>query len=357
MAKRVKAGRKQKTTGKAPKRIGIVGFGFMGRMHYGYWKKQRGVKIVALCDSNLTQFAEGVEGGNLQGADNSTDYGDALLYDDFDCMLNEARLDAISLTLPTPLHLPLTVKALNAGVSVLCEKPMSLDAKSCKMMLNAAARAPKGTELMVAHCLRFWPCYTELKKYIDSGRYGRVIAASFNRYSAMPGWGKGENWFTDESKSGGVALDLHIHDTDMVNYLFGMPRSVTSQATYNDDGVMTFIKTAYDVGGAAVTSEGCWAMTQSYGFRAGYMLTFENAVVIMDTDSTDVMKVYPARGKPFTPRLKKGDGYEYEIAWFADKIRGRDVKAVTDATQSYDSVRIVDAEKRSAKSGRKVTLK
>ncbi len=356
MAKKVKA--KKKSAGKsAPKRIGIVGFGFMGRMHYGHWKMQKGVKVVALCDSNIAQFSEGIEGGNLAGADNSTDYGDAAIYNDFDRMLAEAGLDAISLSLPTPLHAPLTVKALQAGVSVLCEKPMSLDAKSCKVMLDAAAKAPRGTELMIAHCLRFWPCYTQVKQYIDSGKYGRVIAASFNRYSAMPGWGKGPNWFTDESKSGGVALDLHIHDTDMVHFLFGMPKGVTSAATYNADGVMTFIKSAYDVGGPAVTSEGCWAMTQSFGFRATYMLTFEKAVVEMDTGSGDVMKVYPARGKPFVPKLKKGDGYQYEIEWFAAKLRGEKVESVITPEQSRDSVRIVDAEKRSAASGRRVALK
>ena len=352
----------KKSSGKvAPKRIGIVGFGFMGRMHYGYWKKQRGVKVVALCDSNLAQFTEGVEGGNLEGADNSTDYGDAVIYDDFDRMLQEADLDAISLTLPTPLHLPLSLKALKAGVSVLCEKPMSLDTKSCKIMVDAAKKAPKGTHLMVGQCLRFWPCYAQLKKYIDSGKYGKVISASFNRYSAMPGWGKGkDNWFTDESRSGGVALDLHIHDSDMVQFLFGMPAGVTSSATYasnnNDGEVMTFIKTTYDVGEPLVTSEGCWAMTQSFGFKATYMLTFEKAVVTMSTDCSDVMKVFPLRGKAFVPKLKQGDGYLHEIAWFADKIKGMKVVDITTPEESCNSVRIIDAEKRSAKNRRKVKL-
>ena len=141
MAKRTKA-KKNSLKRPVPKRIGIVGFGFMGRMHYGYWKKQKGVKVVALCDKNTAQFTEGIEGGNLAGADNSTDYGEAVIYNDFDKMLDEAKLDAISLTLPTPLHVPLTVKALQAGVSVLCEKPMALDGKSCKKMLDAAKKAP-----------------------------------------------------------------------------------------------------------------------------------------------------------------------------------------------------------------------
>ncbi|MFO7936886.1 MAG: hypothetical protein R6V06_04680, partial [Kiritimatiellia bacterium] len=60
---------KKKSYGRsAPKRVGIAGFGFMGRMHYGYWKKQKGVEVVALCDKNAEQFTEGVQGGNLSGA-------------------------------------------------------------------------------------------------------------------------------------------------------------------------------------------------------------------------------------------------------------------------------------------------
>lgn len=325
-------------------------------MHFGHWKRQKGFEVVALCDKNTAQFKEGIEGGNLAGADNSTDYGTAVIYEDFDRMLAEADLDVISLTLPTPLHVPLTVQALQAGVSVLCEKPMALDAEACQAMLDAAAQAPRGAQLMIAHCLRFWPCYTYLKQLIDTRKYGQVVAASFKRYSAMPGWGKGPNWFTDESKSGGVALDLHIHDADMVNYLFGMPKSVTSSASYNSAGVMTHITTLYDVGGPVVSAEGCWAMTQTFGFEASYMVTFEDAVVVMDVNRADALSVYPARGKKFAPKIKGGDGYEYEIRWFADKLRGLDVESVITPEQSRDSVRIIDAEKLSARSGSKVEL-
>ena len=328
----------------------------MGRMHFGHWKKQKGFEVVALCDKNTAQFAEGIEGVNQKGADNSTDFGSAVIYDDFTKMLAEANLDLISLTLPTPLHVPLTIQALNAGVSVLCEKPMALDSKACGKMLAAAAKAPNGAQLVIAHCLRFWPCYTYLKQLIDSNKYGKVVAASFKRYSAMPGWGKGPNWYTDESKSGGVALDLHIHDADMVSYLFGMPKSVTSSASYNDAGIMTHISTLYDVGEAVVSAEGCWSMTPTFGFEASYMVTFENAVVVMDVNRDDALSVYPAKGKKFSPKIKGGDGYQYEIKWFADKIKGLAVEDVITPEQSRDSVRIIDAEKRSALSGRKVPL-
>lgn len=340
----------------AVKRVAIVGFGFMGRMHYGNWKKMKGAKVVALCDKDARQFAAPTAGGNIAGADTATDYGDAVIYDDFDRMLAEAKPDVISLTLPTTLHVPLAVKALQAGVSVLCEKPMALNAAECDKMLKAAKRAPNGAKLMIAHCLRFWPCYVYLKKLVESKKYGRVIAASFRRFSAPPGWQKGPNWFTDESRSGGVALDLHIHDTDMVNFLFGVPKSVTSTAAYSDSGAMRYISTLYDVGGAAVTAEGSWAMTPTMGFEASYTVTFEKAVVVLDGKREKALCVYPAKGEPFVPELAPGEGYEYEIKWFLDVLCGKKVPEVITPEQSRDSVRIVDAEKKSAKTGKPVRL-
>ena len=340
----------------AVKRVAIVGFGFMGRMHYGNWKKMKGAKVVALCDKDASQFTAPIQGGNIAGADAATDFGDAVVYDDFDRMLAEAKPDVISLTLPTPLHVPLTIKALEAGVSVLCEKPMALSAADCDKMVKAAKQAPNGAKLMVGHCLRFWPSYVYLKKLVDSKKYGQVVAASFRRYSAPPGWQKGPNWFTDESRSGGVALDLHIHDTDMVNFLFGMPKSVTSSAAYAKSGAMQYISTLYDVGGAAVTAEGSWAMTRTMGFEASYVVTFEKAVVVLDGKREKALCVYPAKGEPFVPELAAGEGYEYEIKWFLDVLLGKKVAPVITPEQSRDSVRIVDAEKKSAKTGKTVKL-
>ena len=341
---------------KVVKRVAIVGFGFMGRMHYGHWKKIKGAKVVALCDKDASQFKSPIQGGNLAGADASVDFGDAVIYDDFDRMLAEAKPDVISLTLPTPLHVPLTVKALRAGVSVLCEKPMALNAAECGKMIAAAKRAPGGARLMIAQCLRFWPSYTYLKKLVESKKYGKVLAASFRRFSAPPGWGKGKSWFSDESRSGGVALDLHIHDTDIVNFLFGVPKSVSSTAAYGADGAMLYISTLYDVGGAAVTAEGSWCMAPTLGFEASYVITFEKAVVVLDGKREKPLCVYPAKGEAFVPKLAEGDGYEYEIKWFMDVLCGKKVACVTTPEQSRDSVKIVDAEKKSAKTGKPVRI-
>lgn len=339
-------------------RVAVAGFGFMGRMHYGIWKRMRGAGVVALCDKDLSQFKQAVTGTNLAGADASTDFGDAAVYDDFDKMLEEARPDVVSLTLPTFLHLPLTVKALKAGVSVLCEKPMALGAADCAKMIRAARSAPGGAELMIAQCLRFWPAFRYLKDLIDGGKYGAPLAASFRRYSPLPGWGKGKSWFCDESRSGGMALDLHIHDTDLVQFLFGVPKAVTSRATYHEKGAMQYISTLYDVGAnVTVTAEGSWCMSPGAGFECGYIATFEKATVIFDGKRPRPLCVYPVAGRAFAPKLPPEEGYYYEIKWFLDRLRGKEVPALTTPEESRASVAIVEAEKRSAATGKTVAVK
>ena len=154
--------------------VAIVGFGFMGRTHYGVWKRMRNARVVCVCDSNLAQITAKAK-GNLDVADNSALPPSVRVYDDLDRMLATERLEVIDITLPTPLHAPMAIKALARDINVLCEKPMAVDAKTCDRMV-AAERRSKG-KLMIAQCVRYWPEYRLLKGYVDSGKFGKVIAA------------------------------------------------------------------------------------------------------------------------------------------------------------------------------------
>ena len=131
-------------------RVAIVGFGFMGKTHYGAWKKCRGAKVVAVCDSNLAQMTSKVT-GNIKGiADNSALPKTVKVWDDFSKMLEAGGFDIVDITLPTSLHPVMTIAALEAGYHVLCEKPMALDLKSCDRMLAAAAKAKREGEARTA---------------------------------------------------------------------------------------------------------------------------------------------------------------------------------------------------------------
>ena len=250
------------------------------------------------------------------------------------------------------LHPDVAVKALVRGVNVLCEKPMAIDANACDRMI-AAERKSKA-RLMVAQCVRYWPEYAVLKGFIESGRYGNVVAADFTRFSPLPAWSrKGDAWFLDESKSGGVALDLHLHDTDEIHYLFGRPESVFSKSHVNNGGWTDFISTVYSYPDKVVTSSSGWAMTTSFVWESGFRVVFEKAVVVLNTHSTPAFVVYPEKGRPFTPKVPKLSGYEKEIREFVSWMSLGNAEPVT-AKSARDSVAIVDAERKSARCGRPV---
>ena len=173
-------------------RVGIVGFGFMGKMHLRCYRGIDGVTVAAVCDADESRLKD-TKGaaGNIEGAQTPPDLAGVNLYTDFDRMLTEEKLDAVSITLPTSMHRDFTVKALDAGVNVLCEKPMAVDIPQCEDMIAAARKS--GRILQIGHCIRFWPEYAKTKKIVEAGEYGKIWAASFRRLSALPKW-SWNNW-------------------------------------------------------------------------------------------------------------------------------------------------------------------
>ena len=336
-------------------KVGIVGFGFMGRTHYKCWKALDGADIVAICDANPNIVEDTKRAvGNIGDPNETVDFNSLTLYQDFDKMLASEKLDAVSITLPTYLHPDFSVKALSKGINVMCEKPMALTAEACAPMIEAAKRSSK--VLQIGHCVRFWPEYAKTKELLDSGKYGRVIAATFQRLGAAPTWSI-DNWFLDEKRSGGMALDLHIHDTDYVQYLFGVPKAVCSFGSKAPGGGLAHIVTQYLYDDdKVVTAEGGWAMTPSFGFEMSFNIALEKATIVYDLTRDPMFRVCPAEDQAFTPEVTKGDGWFLQIALFAKAVQGEKVAPITTLADSMNSVKIVDAEKESISKGQKVSL-
>lgn len=337
-------------------KIGIVGFGFMGRMHYRIWKAIKDVQVVAVCDANPNiKEATKQAVGNIQGADSDIDFSRIEVFHDLEQMLDKVKLDAISLTLPTYLHAECSEKALSRGVNVLCEKPMALNVADCDRMLAAAKRS--GKVLQIGHCVRFWPEYAKAKEIVESGQYGKVVAATLQRLGSPPGWSI-DNWFTDEKRSGGVALDLHIHDTDYVQYLLGMPKSVCSHGAKGPGGYLIHVVTEYEYGpDQVIVAEGGWGMSPTFGFEMSFNLVLEKATIVYDLTRKPMLRVCPAEGKEFTPPVAAGDGYQQEIDYFARTVRGETLKPVITLEQSRNSVRIVEAERKSINNRQRVMIR
>ena len=208
--------------------------GFIGQVHAKCYQALESVTLTAACDTDEAKLKPvGKAAGDIAGLDKPLDLTGVQLYTDFDRMVAEAKLDAVSIALPTPMHADFTIKALEAGLGVLCEKPMASNLKQCQEMIATAEAT--GKILQVAHCIRFWPEYAKTKKIIDSGEYGNVKAATFRRLGSPPTW-SWDNWMMDGAKSGGALMDLHIHDSDYVQYVFGMPKAVYARCTNGPSG-------------------------------------------------------------------------------------------------------------------------
>jgi predicted dehydrogenase len=270
-------------------------------------------------------------------------------------MLAEEKLDAVSITLPTYLHCEYTLKSLKAKVNTFCEKPMAMTISECKKMADAA-RANKRI-LQVGHCIRFWPEYAKLKEIVDSGKYGKVLAATFQRLSLTPTW-SWNNWLLDKSKSGGATLDLHIHDSDYVQYLFGMPKEVFSRGTKGPSGDYDHIVTSFIYNDdRVVTAEGGWIMKPGFGFEMSFNVMLESATISYDCTRSPTFKIAPAKGDVIIPKAAKGDGYSIELEHFIKAISGKSVPKIITPKDSLNSVKIVLAEKKSCTTDKKVALK
>ncbi len=336
--------------------VGIVGLGFMGKMHFRCYKAMKGVRVAAICDSDTSKFKDTAgTAGNIAGAEKPLDFTGIGLYNDFGKMLAETRLDAVSITLPTYLHCQYTLKALKAGLNVMCEKPMAMTVAECQKMVDAAAKSKK--ILQVGHCIRFWPEYAYVKKIVDSGKYGKVRAATFQRLSLTPVW-SWQNWILTGPKSGGASLDLHIHDSDYVQYLFGLPKEVSSRAVQGPSKDYDHIVTSYLYNdGKVITAEGGWMMTPGFGFEMSFNIILEKATISYDCTKTPAFKIAPAKGKVITPTVAAGDGHSLELAHFIKAVSGKKTPDIITPADSLNSVKIVLAEKKSASTGKKAVIK
>ncbi|UCF42948.1 MAG: Gfo/Idh/MocA family oxidoreductase, partial [Planctomycetota bacterium] len=273
----------------------------------------------------------------------------------YDKMLADAKLDALSITLPTYMHKDFTLKALEAGLNVLCEKPMALNLQQCDEMIATAKKS--GKILQIGHCIRFWPEYAKTKEIIDSGEHGRVMAATFQRLSLTPTW-SWDNWLLTGKRSGGALMDLHIHDSDFVQYVFGIPKAVYSRAARGPSGDFDHVMTQYIYDDEKViTAEGGFVMSPSFGFEMSFNIIFEKATIVYDCTREPPFKICPPEGDALTPKVESGDGWSLEIAHFIKAVNGQKVPQITTPAQSRDSVKLILAERESAQSGKEIPVR
>ena len=289
-------------------KVGLIGVGGISGAHIPAWLGLEGVELVALCDVRPEQMEK---------------YPDIRHYTEFDEMLANEELDILDICLPTYLHADYSIKAMEKGINVLCEKTISLKREDVKRVYDVAEKM--GVKFMVAHVVRFWREYEFVKSVYESGKYGKLLSGNMKRLSAFPAW-SWDNWMFDEKRSGFVPYDLHIHDLDYLVYAFGAPKGVKSFRSKLPD--QDYINVTYDFGDFFVNAESSW-YASPYPFTAGFRFQFENAII---SNEGQGLKIYErggnvvsleeaATGDTGEINLPKSGAYAEEIIYFTECVK------------------------------------
>lgn len=330
--------------------IAVLGAGFMGRTHARALATLTNVNLIGVSSRQPEKAAA------LAQEVGATPFSDA------DALLADVRVDAVSFTLPTHLHRRYTLAALRAGKHVLLEKPMGLSLRECDAMIAAAHKA--GRILMVGHVARFWPEYVALAQLVQSGELGRPLTATAQRLSSPATWG---DWFQRPEWTGGAVLDLHIHDLDLLNWLFGAPQTVFARGQRGATGGWDAALTTISYAGATCFAEANALMPEGYPFSMALRVQCEQGVVdyAMTAGGEQVdsigggrtrLTVYTVGEAPRALAHAGGDGYAHQCAEFVRCVESGQPPTHGAPEQGRLAVKTALAVRRSLERGRAVKV-
>lgn len=346
--------------------VGIAGIGFMGWIHYLSYQKVRGAKVVAFCETNEKRLAGDWRDiqGNFGPPGRKVDLRAAAKYTKIDEMLADPKVDMVDVCLPPALHPEVTIRALEAGKDVLCEKPIALRARDAKRM--AAVAEKTGRVLNIGHVLPMFQEYGRAHQIIESRKYGRLLGASFKRIGANP------KWLKDYFKAdviGGPLFDLQVHDAHFIRLVGGMPSAVFSTGRMHAGTEVPEFFTSqfmYDDGNCQITA--CCGVINQQGrsFTQGFEIHLERATLLYDFaviggkgKLLTPLTILDGAGRVLEPKLGSDDplvAFEAEMKEVTRSIRNGKPSPILDGRLARDAVVLCEKQARSLATGRVVRV-
>jgi predicted dehydrogenase len=240
-------------------RVGVVGAGSMAQAHVPAWQGL-GAEVSVQSPRPPTAFAER----------HRVAVADSL------AALVESS-DIVDVCSPTSTHEEVVLAALAGGRDVVCEKPLARTSGAAQSLVDRATEA--GRMLFPAHVVRYFPAYRDAEQRVRGGEVGTVRRLSLRRQVASPRSG----WFHDVEASGGVVLDLMVHDLDQALWLLGPVRGVAAERLDTDGG---WVRAELEHGeGGTSTVEARWGPPE-VGFATE--VTLEGTTGTLHHVATDV---------------------------------------------------------------------
>lgn len=326
-------------------RVAVIGAGKMGRTHASAYAGIPNATLVAVCDPRL------------EAAQELADSYDARAFADIAELLKEVECDVVDVCTPTPAHLDAIKAAATAGKNISCEKPL---ARSISQAMEAARICEEaGVTLFVAQVLRWFPEYRRLKQLIDSGSIGDVVEIRTTR----GGIGRSgvNSWFQNLQLSGGVVLDLLVHEFDWFRTCFGNVRRVYAKGLYNSHipNIDYALVTLRFDNGVIAHAEGNWAKPGPF-VQSVEAAGTQGLLHYRNTESAPlVIERRSAEGQCESDVISENsaiaDPYQLELQHYIDCLENGTKPDVT-PEDGVEAVRIAEAALRSITTGEPVTL-
>ncbi|MCD6559093.1 MAG: Gfo/Idh/MocA family oxidoreductase [Palaeococcus sp.] len=330
-------------------KVGVIGCGNIFNLaHKPALEKIQSIKVAACMDVDEERAVKGAK------------YFNAKAFVDLNEFL-DLDLDVVEILTPTYTHAELALAALKKGKHVIIEKPIALTSEEAEKMIKVAEK--EGLKLFVGHVRRFDKRWVQIKDVIKN-RNILPMQIKKNEVQGLPF--PSDYWYWDESKSGGVALDLGVHVTDFLRWLFesepvevfGSGKMIKEQARERNtyDHFVMMIKFE---GGKLGIAEVSWA----YPYPARYGVFYHHLDIIgkngrirytpMDTPVVGVAKSQFEMPR-FSPLLSTfPDAFERELRHFFECIR-EDKEPTVSAKDALIALKIAEKAKESAKLGKSV---
>lgn len=323
-------------------RIGVIGAGAISHRHITAWQSL-GVRVIVQSPTSAPAVAA------RYGIDHTTRLDDVL-----------ARVDVIDICTPTDTHVEIALEALLAGRHVICEKPLARSGVGAKQILDAAVEAHR--LLFPAHVVRFFPPYASIERALRAGTIGAVRSLRFSRTGASPA--QPGSWFADVSRSGGIVLDLMIHDLDIARWFAGEVTAVYAQQNPADqDGRLPQHVSAQitltHASGVISQLQGIWSVA-GLQFRTTVEVLGESGVLRHDTANAETVSMEaggPIRSTiPPTDASPGPDPYRVQLQEFATALTGGAAPRVN-AVDGWAALILAEAALESIRTGQRVIIK
>jgi myo-inositol 2-dehydrogenase/D-chiro-inositol 1-dehydrogenase len=306
-------------------RVGIVGAGWIASVHGHAYRASPGVRVTAVTDP-VTSKAERL-----------AEQTGARVVRDLDELM-AAGVHVVDVCTPPQTHADLAIRALEAGLHVICEKPLARTMDDARRMAEAAADAPG--LLMVGHVSRYEPDHATAKSLLDQGRIGRLRMITHSTATSLPGWSEA-GWLADTAKSGGPLVDQAVHSFDYFGWLTGSPAvRVSARGAGSGAGPATYcLAIVRYADGTIAQAEVSWAHPPARGFKLAAELVGTAGRLTWSYDQMMGGVLYPRVGDPEWYDVLADRGFTAELRDFTDAIRSGGPSPVP-AEQGVESLRV-----------------